>query len=319
MPRFLLLLDFDSTLSLKSTLPSFLSIPTTIYSGSASVALDPPATASELANLYISDLASHATESPYRPSSSTTIRQEIARQNSLRPVERASFCRGLTAFKSVQASSADIQDAARQAVSTGEVKMRRGWLRLLTMGINAGGQVCILSVGWSPGWIRGLLGAAASQDQDGISGSDTQARRTNSVIEALQIACNDVLEGRDSEDDEVGEADLYVSADKLRKMSQLRSSTCYVDHDGPRWTVYIGDSLTDLECLLAADVGIIMRDEETMGSEQRALMESLNKFAIVAYWVRDFGQRQTGQGKVLWWAQDFNEVLDSGCLVEMLD
>ena len=319
MARLLLLLDFDSTVSLTSTLPSFLSTPATIYSKSNPVSPDAPATASELTDLYSSDLASHVTDSPDRPSSTTTLRQQIAHQNSLRPVELASFFRGLTAFQSVKASNADIQHAACQAVSTGEVRMRNGWLRLLELCIDADRQqkteVCILSVAWSPVWIRGLLNAAASQSQDGTSFSGRKARETKGVIEGLQIECNDVLKRHDSEDDDAGKAGIYVSADKLRKMSQLRVSASYADHECPRWTVYIGDSLTDLECLLAADVGIIMRDEETMGSEQRALMESLTRFAIATYRIRSFGQIQTAQGKILWWARDFDEVVDSGCLV----
>ena len=319
MPRLLLLLDFDSTVSLTSTLPCFLNIPTTMHSKSNPVSPDPPATASELANLYASDLASHVTDSPGCPLSVTTLSQEIARHNSLRLVEFASFCRGSGAFQSVQASNVDIHDAACQAVSTEKVTMRNGWLRLVTMGMGAGGQqqtdICILSVAWSPVWIRGLLDAAASQSQDGISFSDTQARETKGVIEGLQIECNDVLKRPDHEDDEVGESGIYVSADKLRKMSQLRGSASNTDHESSPWTVYIGDSLTDLECLLAANVGIIMRDEETMGSEQRALMESPTRFAIATYRIRSFGQIQTGQGMVLWWARDFDEIVDSGCLV----
>lgn len=196
--------------------------------------------------------------------------------------------------------------------------MRKGWLRLLTMIMDAGGQqitdVCILSVAWSPVWIRSLLEAAASQEQDGISISDRQARKTGSMIEALQIECNDVFKRHDSEDDEVGEVGIYVSADKLRKMSQLRGEARSIDHDDLQRTVYIGDSLTDLECLFAADIGIIMRDEETIGSDQRALMEILDRFAIATYWIAEFGRIQTGQGKVLWWARDFDEVVDSGCL-----
>ena len=324
MPRpLLLILDFDSTLTLRSTLPFFLSVPTRVHTTSPSIAPNPPPTASELSNLYTTAVESHPIGSLESPSPRKILSQEITYQNSLRPLELASFRRGCSAFQSVRVSDTHISNAAQQALDTAKIKMRQGWLRALTTVLHHDGKqqqqpppdkVAILSVAWSPHWIRSLLNAAVRQEQQALPLSHSEKHQLLDMIDGLLIQCNDV-QATPAPSDEVGESGIYVSSDKLRILDELREA--YEDVNGGEhlaWTVYVGDSLTDLECLLAAHVGIIMRDEETMGSEQRALEDSLARLDIATYWIGDFGQIQTAEGLVLWWARDFDEVVDCGCL-----
>lgn len=112
-------------------------------------------------------------------------------------------------------------------------------------------------------------------------------------------------------------------------------------------TIYIGDSPTDLACLLRADVGICVRDGTTMSAEQRELKRTLERIGVRCLHVGAFGQHgrvEEGEGegeerdgdggrkgeergeregdgegarKGLWWAADFDEVCGSGVLGEM--
>lgn len=214
-----------------------------------------------------------------------------------------------------------VRRAGREAVGCGEVRVRRGWVGGVVQflgnreGDDGGVQIHILSVAWSPDWIWGVLeaGARAVGYEDGVG---------------VRVVCNDVLRSGERDGEGNGDGDkeweqgLYVAADKLRMMRTLAASasTLGARDEGERemerpWIIYIGDSITDLECLLEADVGIVIRDEGALGSEQRELKEVLGRAGIGTYWIGEFGEVQTGEERVLWWARDFEEVVGSGCLV----
>ena len=318
-PPFLVVLDFDSTLTTSSTLPAFLSIPTAVWKGSADVATKAPATAEELGELYGRDIASHTIPSsfPRKSLPRRSLSEEIGKQDSLRPVEVASFRRGCEAFRSVRVSDAHIRDAARRAVECGEVKLRKGWQSAVMSVCEKDGEqqqtakVCVLSVAWSPVWIRGVLDAAARQDESRLSRS--QRLTLLDLIEGMEIRCNDVLDPPTQSDQ-----GIYVSSDKLRTMNQLQLqlsvTTRHKKEDPSIWTIFVGDSPTDLECLFAADVSIIIRDEATMGSEQMALRDCLRDLDIAPFWIGDFGEVQTREEKAFWWARDSEEIVNSGSL-----
>ncbi|KAL9634323.1 MAG: hypothetical protein Q9164_004165 [Protoblastenia rupestris] len=87
-------------------------------------------------------------------------------------------------------------------------------------------------------------------------------------------------------------------------------------------TVYIGDSPTDLTCLIDADVGICIRDDETSG-EQKQLAMTLQRLGAVVKWVGEFprdnpmsgvDEEGSSESKTLWWARDFFEVMQSEIL-----
>ena len=70
--------------------------------------------------------------------------------------------------------------------------------------------------------------------------------------------------------------------------------------------VYIGDSWTDIESLLAADLGICIRDDP-MGSSQRKLAEALERLSIPCPRLRDW--EQNDEPSVVW-VSDFGEIMD---------
>lgn len=80
-------------------------------------------------------------------------------------------------------------------------------------------------------------------------------------------------------------------------------------------TIYIGDSPGDLEPLMAADTGIIIRDEGKLEGEELELEKTLGRLGIVTARIgkiKDERDKMNENVPRLWWAQDFDEVLDTG-------
>lgn len=95
------------------------------------------------------------------------------------------------------------------------------------------------------------------------------------------------------------------------------------------WIVYLGDSPTDLGCLLNADLGICVRDGDGDGdgkgaggmtSEQKALRGVLDRVGVDCRWIGELEGRKGAVGEEgewkgrLWWARDFDEVRKNGVL-----
>jgi hypothetical protein len=66
---------------------------------------------------------------------------------------------------------------------------------------------------------------------------------------------------------------------------------------------YVGDSMTDIECLLEADIGIVMSFKGT-----GTLMETLRRYNITVLHI-SFWKPQPG--KSIWFARDFKDITDS--------
>jgi len=114
-------------------------------------------------------------------------------------------------------------------------------------------------------------------------------------------------------------APITTSGDKLAVMKYLlgRWKTAQrslepdrIELENPR-TAYIGDSLTDIECLLEAEVGIIMVSE---GKASR-LKEVLERNGVAVKHVSEYmTQLAEGQLEAKWWARDFLEISQSNIL-----
>ena len=91
---------------------------------------------------------------------------------------------------------------------------------------------------------------------------------------------------------------IVSSSDKLRRLEDIRQNA----KGNP--IVYVGDSWTDIECLLAADLGICIRDEP-MGSSQRQLAEALERLGVECPRLKE---RVVGDDGMLFWARDYTEI-----------
>ncbi|KAF2454772.1 hypothetical protein BDY21DRAFT_272177, partial [Lineolata rhizophorae] len=238
-----LILDWDGTLTKKDTLHLIGTIGTNALRsrGIDITRFHPQQDPDEppwntFGRLYMSDYA--ALQSQYKPTPEErrSVADEAAWLAALEPVELASMRRVEESgfLKGVMAE--DVRREARRAVENGEVQLRREWERVF---LEADLRTSVLRKGE-----KGIL-AKAIQD---------------CRIDANEIEGLDDPQGASGKLSKSGALGIRTSRDKLRLLrceqgvkNNLRRETNLV--------VYVGDSATDLECLLAADYGICMHDE----------------------------------------------------------
>ncbi|KAL0257871.1 hypothetical protein SLS55_007038 [Diplodia seriata] len=289
VPPIHLVLDWDGTTTHKDTLHFLGRI----------CARSSATTWEDIVKAYLDDFSSH--ESSYTPSKSqrTTIADEKAWLASLATVDSLSVQRVEDAglFKGVTAAA--IKDGAVQAIQSGELTLRDGWSSLLAQGQ----KTSILSVNWSAAFIRECLRAAAAND------SDLQA-----AVERVSIAANEIaglqhsagssglLNGRDeATGGETGA--IRTSADKSANMPTP------IKYGGEELVVYVGDSATDLEALLVADVGICVRDEDP-SSGQKELAEALERIGVEQHRIKLLAEMPPADDSAVrvYWAKNLQEV-----------
>jgi phosphoserine phosphatase len=145
-----------------------------------------------------------------------------------------------------------------------------------------GWDVAVVSVNWSGAFIKGVVEAASGNG--GI-------RR----VVANGIGFPDgMIEGPP----ELGKEPLCTAGDKLRAMDSVKSGL------DKQKVVYFGDSATDLACLVAADLGVIMADDG-----ETKLLKILARIGFEVPHVQE-----AREGDKLVWGRDFEEVLQSGVM-----
>ena len=246
----------------------------------------------------------------------------------------------------------------------GEVRLRTGWVGLVERVQRGGkGRVGIVSVAWSRRFIHAVLSAHVRESEEGKGKGKGGCRVAMADVE---VQANEIAGDGSGMLDRVfgwgdeGGGGLWTAGDKERVMREMVDSAAAaaaaaaVDHNntnsspsppsspvprpipGPR-TIYIGDSPTDLACLVKADVGICIHDPgPLMTGEQRELESTLERIGwgclhVGGYLGHEHDRRasekkgdvdeggeevgdgsRSGQRKLLWWATDFDEVCRSG-------
>lgn len=343
----LLFLDWDGTLTTHSTLPLIASITTQSSTSPYPSPSDIPNTTTPrhhhhhhhhphplltpLSQAYARSLAAHAATYAPAPPQRTTVAQELAYLDALRPTERASIERVEASGIFRRVTARDVDLAAVAAVRDGAVRLRAGVWSMLGGVQGVGGRVAVVSVAWSGRFVRGVLGAACK----GYGGQGEEGEGAGVRVGDVQVRANEIEGGGEGRLDRVfgaEEGGIWTAGDKERVMDDVVAEAaaggdCPSSLRGalktPR-TVYIGDSPTDLACLLKADVGICIRDA-AMSAEQRELQGTLERVGVRCLHVGGFErgreggeeEEEAGAGKGLWWARDFEEVCGSGVFGEM--
>ncbi|KAK8216728.1 hypothetical protein M8818_001691 [Zalaria obscura] len=329
-----LILDWDGTVTRKDTLSLVASIgyrhhgydmdgrPLATSASpnpnpNSSIALKPW---NHFVNAYIDDYSAHQSQYIPKTEDRKSLQDERAWLASLSPIENRSVQRVAESRLFQGVTAAEVDEVAQQAVTEGQLELRPGWAKLfmgLREGSEKGGErhvLSILSVNWSERFIRSSLRAAAAASEDEAT---QYGKLLRSYLDNMNIRTNEIAglerptgsDGRLSTDSVKG---VRTSTDKLAQMPlhcRKRLDEEYVEagSSDEGSVVYVGDSATDLESLLAADVGICMRDEP-MGSGQRELAETLARVGVE---VRHVKEAQTGtRGRVVWWARDLAEIAD---------
>ncbi|KAI1403418.1 HAD-like domain-containing protein [Hypoxylon fuscum] len=175
------------------------------------------------------------------------------------------------------------REAGSDLVSKGTIQLRPGFKRFVEQRIAEGWRVWVLSVNWSSAFIEGACGE--------LPGVTVIA---NDVREDGSIAGPAVLNPPNSNTQEP--RNLTNSRDKLDAMNAtLRSEGL-----AARPSVYFGDSTTDLECLLAADLGLVISDKD-----DSLLLKTLRRIGKTVPHVRD--QAETNK---LRWTSNYEDIPD---------
>jgi len=299
-----LVLDWDGTLTKTDTMFAMGRM-ADLRSKRLELPGDPLAAWDGFAKAYMEDYAAY--EARYEPKArSRTDREaesawlkrlEDVEVRSAARVQKHAFLRGV--------KREDINLAARKSVETGEVSLRPGWQKLLALsataeedpvGTSLNGQVSILSVNWSEAFIRASLKESAQY-------SDTEEirDRLHKSIDALPILSNELASlesnyGSTGRLSEAGRPRIRTSYDKLMNFKR----------EAEHLNVYVGDSTTDFDALLAADVGICICDDP-MGSGQKGLADTLARVGCEVTHI-DQADSHGLHGPTLLWARDLNEI-----------
>ncbi|KAL1841209.1 hypothetical protein VTJ49DRAFT_7330 [Mycothermus thermophilus] len=287
---------------------------------------------------YITACEAH--RGAYRPAADqrTSIEEELAFLESWEPVERASvarvsaagFFRGLGGVGREEGEGSDgeldgaqgggmlvkLGRGAALAVSgtgsgsdpgsSGEpvtVELRKGFGEFMERVGTAGWEVAVVSVNWSDEFIRGVVQAGCDKYRGGDDSSSSSSTSSSDswpgkvLANRVRFPDGQILGPR-----ELGGEPLVTAGDKLRAMKSLVKGTG--SEKGTPKVVYIGDSTTDLTCLVEADLGIVIAPDT-----ESKLLKTMDRVQLQVPHVEE-----AARGSKLAWARDFEEVLRSGVM-----
>ena len=250
-----LILDFDETLTPADTI----SLLTSAAYRLRPTTLPPLPPWSYFTESWLGDYNRHIQSYPHPR---CTVDEECRFLASLAPVERASIQRIEKAGVFKDLSITDLACAAET------VTVRLGFWQACRPVLDAGGLVSVLSVNWSRAWIRSALGAAVAREA-----RDGKRERERFEAEASLVSndlCSDgtTTTGEFTRNPELGEDHgIWTAEDKATTMNLYLAEGGVEDG----LVVYVGDSSTDLMCLLQADVGVVIGDKLDGACERFAI------------------------------------------------
>ncbi|KAH7077366.1 HAD-like domain-containing protein [Paraphoma chrysanthemicola] len=277
------ILDWDGTMTQKDTLDTLVNI-------AASTKPDFPTRErwKEVVAAYMDDYTTTLNTLSPNGALPITIKDERTLLENMKPVEQRSLDRVAQSKIFAGMTAQQLGDGARKAVASGDVALRAGcvdFLRFVTDEATRGAKLHILSVNWSRHFIASCLKSAGAEID-------------SSIILANEL--EGIPEGRESSGQISPGDDMRIVAswDKLRYLEELR-------RESQARVVYVGDSWTDVECLVGADLGVCIRDEG-MGSSQRKLAEALERLSVDC---PRLSTTQSEGGADVVWARDFTDLL----------
>lgn len=287
------ILDWDGTITRRDTLDALVSI--SASSKPNSPVLDEWKRVSEA---YMSDYTTTMKKLAPEGKLPETLEKERQVLLSLKSVEQASLDRVSSSGIFADLTKALLEEGARDVIGSKKVEIRKGFDEFLRFTQNRGHDgLNLLSVNWSCCFIDACLRAAGTP------------------LQKSSIYANE-LDGIGSDSASHGhigprggvETSIISSGDKLEYMDQLRekyseSRNAGIDSRTP--VVYVGDSWTDIECLLEADLGICIRDQP-LGSSQKKLAERLESLGIHC---PHLSVLSDADGRQVVWARDFAEII----------
>jgi hypothetical protein len=228
----------------------------------------------------------------------TTIEEESSLLANLEEVELRSINRVSASGIFEGLTTDDVDNGAAKAIESGAVELRKGcndFLRLIEarahIDVDRGESLSILSVNWSKRFILGCL----------------KATHEDFKMMVDSVICANELDGIEPGVPTTGRICANVpriisSGNKLTQLQLLRDEVNKVRPEKALPVVYIGDSWTDVECLLAADLGICIRDD-IITSTQKRLADSLKRLGVPCPRLQD-----TDKSDGVVWVESFHEI-----------
>lgn len=270
------ILDFDSTVTTSDTISALFSSAVTFHSQRGHKGMD--SKLSWILDEYEKDLKA-------LPPSVTGFETEqdfIRYQRSLKGVEERSFAR--VGQSGILGGIGEVgwRDLGREALEEGNVTLREGWSGFSN---EIDGRWGVVSVNFCEGWVRGVLGLNNERDR-----VEVLANRPN-----WEGILSSGLEG----------GEVMVCSEGKR--DAMRGLVERLGAGEERTVVYIGDSATDVECLLEDGVvGIVMTKEDGTSG----LLDTWREFGDVRS-VNEFDDGERKNRAMVYFARDFGEVRGS--------
>ncbi|KAI1275157.1 haloacid dehalogenase-like hydrolase-domain-containing protein [Xylaria sp. FL0933] len=250
----------------------------------------------DVVHAYISDYKSHVSSYTPHPDARVCAADEIAFLRSQKHVETRSLRRinACALFRGI--SRAEFRAAGRELVRDGTVRLRPGFTEFVRRALEKGWRVNVVSVNWSAAFIEGACGFEEGE----ICVFANEVREHDGVVLGPGVLAGDALlvdERRKEEEEEDAQTgrNLTNSCDKrdaVREVLRLHDAL-----DKPFF--YFGDSTTDMECLLEAERGVVIADDENS-----TLIQTLRRIGKKVPHVRD-----AEEGEELVWASNFEETI----------
>lgn len=172
------------------------------------------------------------------------------------------------------------------------IHLRAGFHKFVDQLIFLGLKVVVLSVNWSTGFVAGVIGNPKIEIIANEIMDDGKITGPPGILEE-----NKVL------------ATCYDKHRALRSL-MLRLGQEGDGHSAYRRLLYVGDSTTDLECLLAG-CGVVMND-----GPNSSVLKTLSRVGVPVFPVHKYRDTTTESDEttMLYSAKDFQEILDSGLI-----
>jgi thiamine phosphate phosphatase / amino-HMP aminohydrolase len=286
------ILDWDGTITRRDTLDALVSIAAT--SKPTSPVFDEWKRVSEA---YMVDYTTAMEKLAPGGDLPKTVQKERILLRALASVEQASLDRVPLSGIFAGLTRKLLDEGARRVIDSRKVELRKGFTHFVQhMQSRNCDDLDLLSVNWSRHFISSCLKAGgASVDPQAIYANELDG------IERDLVSTGKISPDDDAEMKIISSGDKLEYLRRLRKLSRISRDK---KSDSSKPVVYVGDSWTDIECLLEADLGISIRDDP-QGSSQKKLADRLQSLGIHCPRLQDW--KSADEWQVVW-ARDFAEV-----------
>ncbi|ERS96008.1 hypothetical protein HMPREF1624_07544 [Sporothrix schenckii ATCC 58251] len=341
-----IVLDFDGTITVHDTIDHLAAFAVEFQEQQSrkTTSGDPgwDARWKDIVDKYLADHLDHKAAYALPEDARTTLEHELAFQRSLHSVDCRSIQRLREArlFAGMAPAHERLFAAGQKAVGADSredkedkadrrVRVRRGFSKFLReTATRRQWPVSIVSVNWSDAWIQGVLSGGIREAEGGEVGKSDIRVFANKVTASGAIIPNfrrkdaPTAVGQDHEHD-----DNVPFASCSDKVEALEAAVAEATADSDDAVVYMGDSTTDLECLVHAGSqstgggrggGIAMANGD--GPATSKLIQTLVRLGYEVPHVSESKPFQRPRGEEegdaprLAWARDYEEILASKIL-----